>query len=342
MTMLKPRDVEFDLLDRATVEAVVSQYDVGELLRIDSLVIYGDNVLNLLERSQTSRKMALSCDRGRYFLKQVPWYCESRAQRRFSAGLAEYLSSAGIPAPRVLLTTRGEQYAQVDGAWYTLHELLMGETYSFKSGQNLAAAETLAYFHAASAGFIPEPDAPTMSLQAVVASHVELAMRVGSERGDDVSPLAAACSHSLLSVSTSALPRVPVHGDYIPWNLAFDGERNAVRAVYDFDNACMDSRLHDVGESIVAWSCLDYVGSSSELAHQPRTYIETELASAFLRAYDSVLPLSDCERGFLPAFVLGAWWEAVLLSYVKGEQSTEVFAALPVLVESVERWADVL
>jgi len=195
-----------------------------------------------------------------------------------------------------------------------------------------------AHLHAAGRDWGWPDDAPAASLEGIFRSHVQLAASLARERhhGDAwVAPLEAVATAVFRG---HEVPNYPVHGDFIPWNLAFCGV--SVRAIYDFDNAAIDSRLHDLGEALVGWCALDYAGSSAELTRRnPLAWREHE-ATDFLASYERMQPLSAAEREALTQYVVGAWWEALMLAYVKGELGVSVLHALPGLASEVEKWSD--
>jgi Ser/Thr protein kinase RdoA (MazF antagonist) len=112
----------------------------------------------------------------------------------------------------------------------------------------------------------------------------------------------------------------PVHGDFIPWNVAYD-ERGEICAVYDFDNACYGSPLRDLGKALSSFHLLPYTGFTTALrelpAVPPREFPEMD---SLLDAYRRERPLSGRELEQLPDYAVGGFVASVLLSLVRGEQ----------------------
>jgi homoserine kinase type II len=88
------------------------------------------------------------------------------------------------------------------------------------------------------------------------------------------------------------VPRGLVHGDVFPENTLFTGDR--LRAIIDFEEACTDCLLFDVGMTIHGFC-------------YKQERMQPELLESFLRAYEAVRPLSAKERELLPYY---ARWSA--------------------------------
>jgi homoserine kinase type II len=84
------------------------------------------------------------------------------------------------------------------------------------------------------------------------------------------------------------LPRGLIHGDAFPDNTIFQG--NELRAILDWEEACTDTLLIDVGVTINGF-CF------------PGNELDGELLLAFLGGYESVRILTERERKLLPYFI---------------------------------------
>ncbi len=333
----KPIELEFDLFDETLLNTVVANYDVGNLLEANSVVLEGDRIVILGEKTQTSRKMAVETSKGRYFLKQIPWYCDDLQSVAFSHKLTIHLAQAGLPVPRLLTSSSGTTWIEIKGSKFTLTEYIAGNSYQGKTAENQTIAQTLAKIHLAGSQCNFDVQSPHESLPQIVASHINLARQQptctpGVSRILDT--LEAYCQQSL--IIPESLPLFPVHGDFIPWNIAF--HNNEVTAIYDFDNCCMDSRLHDLGEAIVAFFALDYLGQSSQLRKGIRLNLPVKETHAFLQNYQAISRLSNLELKWLPVHVLGAWWESILLSFIRCEQDEHIMQQILGLPGIVSDW----
>ncbi len=326
----KPRDRQYDSLSEDVLRSAVEKFGVGELLAARTLVIEGDRVVILNQKTETSRKYVIDAGTGRYFLKEVPWYCDDEAHRTFSRRMMNHLA-ADLPVPRVLPTRGGDWDVPVDGSTFVLLEYRSGSPYDRSPARWAAAARALAMMHRSSGPMRVDDDAPREDLAGIVSQHIDLAAEVRPPRTQQgVSALAAL--RDLAAGETGQVPTatslVPVHGDFIPWNLAF-GPDGTVTAIHDFDNSCIDSRLHDIGEALSSFFLVPHAGESAILrpiSDDPQ--VPVEAMRGFLRHYHRGAPLAEADRSALRSYVLGAWWESILLSYIRGDQPEESLAIM--------------
>ena len=125
-------------------------------------------------------------------------------------------------------------------------------------------------------------------LAAFAREHPELAANIRRQRYRNL--------RELSRLHYPDLPDRPIHGDFQPWNLLF--REGQLSGVLDFDQCRRDALACDIAPLLVPFQPLDI-----------------RLATAFLRGYESVLPLSDAEWELLPALIRAAllWWLAHLL-----------------------------
>ncbi|MBU2417907.1 MAG: phosphotransferase, partial [Alphaproteobacteria bacterium] len=84
----------------------------------------------------------------------------------------------------------------------------------------------------------------------------------------------------------AGLPRGPIHADYFPDNLLFEG--GAPSGLIDFYFACVDALAYDLAIALSAWG-FDATGAPLPAA-----------LHAFQSGYEAVRPLSAAERAALP------------------------------------------
>ena len=329
----KPRDQCFDLIDEEVIDSALVAYDLRGYRGSRTIIVDGERLKLLSERSETSRKVIIDCGTyGLSFLKQIPWYCDTSDTVRFHHRLTRYLITAGIPVPRIKRTQDDRTWLEAHGGRFVLMEYIDGVPFDGSVGHCATAAHTLSALHRHGESFSIVDSDPRTSLAAIVLSHVMLARKLKScsiEILDEIESFA----HRWFSIE-EPLSVIPVHGDFIPWNLAFG--KDSVTAVYDLDNAAIDTRLHDLGEAIVAFFGLRYVGQSSRLVPQGIQNPDARAVAAFIRTYDAALPLWPKEWRALPFYVLGAWWECLLLSFIRGEQPWSYAPCIADLPKTVE------
>jgi Ser/Thr protein kinase RdoA (MazF antagonist) len=341
----KPVERQFDVLPRSVLAEAIGEYDVGELEHARTLVVEGDRVIILSDKSETSRKYVIDTSRGTYFLKEVPWYCDDPGHRNFSRRLMNHLADAGLPVPRTLRTRAGTWHATVGDSSFVLLEYLPGSPYRHRGDQARSASATLAALHLAAADLDVGDDAPRESLCSIVSEHFDLAGRLWSippGRQAQFDELRVSALSWIGADQEGDDPPTAVHGDYIPWNLGFSPE-GEVMAIHDFDNSCVDSRLHDIGEALSAFFLVPHAGTSAILKPVGVTEPPVELISDFLRCYHIRSALAGDELRRLRGYTIGAWLESVLLSCVRGDQSPavlDVMSAYP--AELMARWPAVI
>ena len=94
------------------------------------------------------------------------------------------------------------------------------------------------------------------------------------------------------------LPKGFIHGDVFPDNTIFNG--NKLLAIIDFEMFCVDNLLFDVGMTINGFCFVD-------------NRLDLKLLRLFLKAYESVRPLSKNEKKYLPDYIL--WTAAGMASW---------------------------
>jgi Ser/Thr protein kinase RdoA (MazF antagonist) len=262
-----------------------------------------------------------------------------------------HLADRGLPVPRVLPAADGRWHISAGDSNFVLLEYRPGAPYGGSTEHIDAAAATLARMHLAAGdgdALDISPDAPRESAAAIVAEHFDLARAIR--------PLSAGAASSFdglreLAASTLATaptgPSVAVHGDFIPWNLAFGsagGSESKVAAVHDFDNACVDTPLHDIGEALASFFLVPHARMTAILRPVPaHPQLPVREIGRFLRRYGEVRPLSEDDLQGLRLVTLANWWESVLLSYIRGDQSEECFPIMTTYPRVLDdAWGEVL
>ncbi len=117
------------------------------------------------------------------------------------------------------------------------------------------------------------------------------------EQAELISAELAFQQHVAASASYGELPRGAIHADLFRDNVMFEGlpGREQLSGFFDFYFAGVDAWLFDIAVCLNDW-CIDQAsGRLDELR-----------AAAFVRAYETVRPLSGAEHRLLPALMRGA------------------------------------
>lgn len=226
----------------------------------------------------------LDTDRGRFVLTLFEGRTDA-ASLPFCLGLTAHAADAGLPCARPLRDDSGEAISRLNGRPAAILEWLPG---AWKRAPSLAdqtaAGALLARLHIAGAEFLltrPNPVGPDArrALFDRCQSGATAADRLLLRRMEpwvDGRP----------SDPSATLPVGPVHADYFPDNLLFEGD--VPSGLIDFYFACTDILAYDLAIALSAW------GFDAEGAALPGAIM------AFQSGYESVRPLSSAERAALP------------------------------------------
>ena len=271
-----------------------------------------------------STTMSLETNRGTLFLKI---YKSTRNQRppdqpdpqriTFTHALQNFLHREGFPVPRLLPNSRGETFSVCDSpletdAVYALSEFIEGSDYDITNLDQLrASGEMLGLLHQQLRQFQShiQPAIPPLETELFIQLKARLARLQPVVAKDSSAPIPIDSWIDEVDLLKSAVDPIHdtqyegdwlIHGDYRAQNLKFDG--NGIRAILDLDTACPASRLYDLGYALVFF---------------PAVYQDSPLTpnqqSIFLRAYESVCPLSEIERERLPTHLRLAFLRGMTL-----------------------------
>ncbi|HEX6544153.1 MAG TPA: phosphotransferase [Ktedonobacterales bacterium] len=248
-----------------------------------------------------------------------------------------YLTAQGLPVPELVARPEDVTYAVVPFVSLTDPQQASGFTYVLENpiyelqrympGRRFvtdgpsediyleAAAQTLAALHNASFAYVGPahewlPERGTLPIAQIYLGHIAEASR------DVALPRSVASALRRLAragmqwtaqaieriESHPALPRLHVHGDYQPHNLAFDGDR--VIALYDFDAMHRDWRVIELAYALLAFTGLRWEDDTAASVSEPalplvERGLDLERARAFLDAYGRISPPQPEEADLL-------------------------------------------
>ena len=247
-------------------------YDLGDLHALEPIA---EGIQNTNYRVETGQ--------GRFVL--TLFYERTDADvLPFCLGLTAHLARRGFPAATPMADRTGRWLGRLNGRDAALVEWKPGDWLRAPDIQAQATAgATLARLHVSGADF---PEQRTNPLGPV-------AWRALAERCDHA---AKGEDWRLLDRVKAALDRLgdpprdlpsgPIHADFFPDNVLFEGER--VSGVIDFYYGCTDALAYDLAIALSAW------GFDAEGEVQPHAI------AAFRRGYESVRPLTRAETEALP------------------------------------------
>ena len=203
----------------------------------------------------------------------------------FCLGLTDHLARRGFPAPRPVPNTDGDWVGTLNGRPAAVIEWLPGAWLRDPFGAEVeAAGAMLARLHLEARDFPVKRVNPVgPSVWRALADRSETAAR-GEDR--EILDGVEATLARLGDPWAEDLPRGPIHADYFPDNILFDG--GEVSGVIDFYFGCTDLLAYDLAIALSAWG---FDGSGVAIPGA---------VDAFRRGYEAVRPLTRTEAAALP------------------------------------------
>jgi homoserine kinase type II len=266
----------FTPVEEADAEPFISRYGLG----LVALTPIAEGVENTNYRLDT--------DRGRFVLTLFENRTDA-ASLPFCLGLTAHAADKGLPAARALTDRDGQAVGELNGRPAAILEWLPGAWKRAPSpADQRQAGALLARLHLAGADFPLERIDPVGPAARRALFERSLTRAAPADRAlvDRLAPwvLTGAADPA------AGLPHGPIHADYFPDNLLFEGD--APSGLIDFYFGCTGAYAYDLAIALSAWG-FDADGLPSPVA-----------LAAFRAGYESVRPLSPAEAAALPA--LGA------------------------------------
>lgn len=258
-------------IDEAT--AFLAGYDLGDVVELTPIA---EGVENTNYRLETANgRFVLTLFEGRTDEASLP----------FCLGLTAHLAARGFPCPTPIEDRSGAWLGRLNGRAAAVIEWKTGAWLRSPSeAEQAAAGAVLARLHQTAAGFEIQRENPVGP-----AMWRRLADRCAAgASGEDrvlLDQVEAALAR-LGDVFGADLPGGPIHADYFPDNILFEGGQ--VSAVIDFYFGCNGVYAYDLAIALSAW------GFDAEGRALPGAI------AAFQRGYESVRPLTEAERSALP------------------------------------------
>lgn len=268
----------FTPVSAAQADDYLMRYPLGALVRLTPIAEGVENTNYRLEAGRGD--FVLTLFEGRTDAASLP----------FCLGLTQHLAGRGFPTPAPVAARDGTVIGRLNGRAAAILEWAPGDWRRQPSDQEqYRAGQVLALLHLDAAdygGRRVNPVGP--SAWAALAARCDSAA-TGADRRmlDQIQRLLPRLAEPW---DDDALPRGPIHADYFPDNVLFDGSE--IGGVIDFYFACVDVLAYDLAIALSAW------GFDAEGRPVPSAL------RAFQKGYESVRPLGPSERQALPG--LGA------------------------------------
>lgn len=203
----------------------------------------------------------------------------------FCLGLTDHLAGRGLPAPRPVRSKDGAWVGTLNGRPAAVIEWLPGAWLRDPSSAEVeAAGAMLARLHLEAGGFPIQRANPVGPAVWRALADRSAAVARGEDR--EILEGVEAALARLGNPWAEDLPRGPIHADYFPDNVLFDGGQ--VSGVIDFYFGCTDLLAYDLAIALSAWG---FDGSGAAISGS---------VDAFRRGYETVRPLTPAEAAALP------------------------------------------
>ncbi|MDY6925003.1 MAG: homoserine kinase [Pseudomonadota bacterium] len=263
----------FTPVGEAEAEPFISRFGLGPL-----------RALTPIAEGVENTNYRLDTDQGRFVLTLFEGRTDETALP-FCLGLTRHAAERGMPCARPLVDEAGKAIGRLNGRPAAILDWLPGVARTEPTPADQAAAGALlARLHLATADY-PGMRANPVGPAARQALFERCDTRaVGADRRllERLAPWVAEGAPDL----AAGLPRGPIHADYFPDNLLFEG--GTPSGLIDFYFACVDTLAYDLAIALSAWG-FDAGGGPLPAA-----------LKAFQSGYESVRPLSAAERAALP------------------------------------------
>lgn len=345
--------IDYYDLDGDVLSIVLNEYGIVDDVSILPILVDGESGSLLDVRSETSRKVVLEVRGVRFFLKQIPWYCDDEARLNWSCHLQTALCQCGLPVPRIIQNRSGNSWVEIRNKKFVLFEYCEGRRYGGTPSDRAAAGRMLAQMHRVS--FTPAQTSWAEDVFELAIAHIDLLEQCLVPRNGTPDAEFADAHHHFRTYALGAfrsrvrtareacvragwdsLATICAHGDYSPWNVLYDitGE---VAGVLDFDNSGPGKRLHDVCEGAVTFGTLAYRQDTTNFSGEVPAASWSPAATEFLDAYESISPLTTIERDCLAWVTQVVLIELMCLGMVRADFRLDDF---PAMLECLD--ADVL
>lgn len=267
----------FTPVDEADVEPFIRRFGLGRL-----------QVLTPIAEGVENTNYRLAVDQGLFVLTLFEGRTDE-ASLPFCLGLTRHAAEHGLPCARALTDENGHAIGRLNDRPAAILNWLPGAPKARPSlAEQAAAGALLARLHLAGADYPAHRDDP-VGPDTRRALFDRCSGRVTGRDRSILKRIAPWVGESAASPAAGLL-RGPIHADYFPDNILFDG--GAVSGLIDFYFACTDALAYDLAIALSAW------GFDKNGAPMPAAL------TAFQAGYEAIRPLTEAERAALPA--LGA------------------------------------
>lgn len=265
-----------------TIAEVMQGYDLGQVLGVESLT-----------QGYANENLKVITEQGVVLYR----ICKQQPLRllEYEVRLMEALKKAGIKTAFPIADKSGTYIQNSDEHFVMLYE--------FKVGTEPELSETVTHQMGEEVGKLSLIQL-TAGLEKKNAVHLDNCQQLISEFGESQNPMPEVFGYFkeqtdyLIENLDATLPRGIVHGDIFPNNTIYNGED--LVAIIDFEEACSDQLMFDVGMTINGFCFVD-------------NELKPNLLRAFLKGYNSHREITEAEWSALPLYM--QWGSHGMLSW---------------------------
>ncbi|MDD4352894.1 MAG: phosphotransferase [Candidatus Nanoarchaeia archaeon] len=294
----KPKDIFFELIPDKIIEYILIQYDIKNWSIIPFFSL-NKTVMDLNQRTNTSRKVLIRVKNKIFFLKEFPWYCSNKKFIESELNFINFLHNHNFKVVNIMKSLKKEFFSSFNKKYYFLSNFIEGESWTKSVQESKNAGIFLGKFHKLSYKY--KKNCISFKTENVFDSAekmLNLAANYFSNKfkNNKYFKEYLIFSQNILLINKNKVIKkgyfnltLPIHGDYNPFNLIFSKKKDII-ALIDFDNFCFDNPVHDIAEGLIRFSYLKFGKLTSNYEDIPNEY-NKEHAVSFINSYKKFNPL---------------------------------------------------
>ena len=273
-----------------------------------------------LIQTDTSEKYTVSFQNiCRYFLKQIPDYASEPKRLQDVNELIITLKENNVPVVSPLIY-QDECYVKYEGKIWQAFSYQEGNTFPNTRQAKRNTYHFLAQFHSGSkVHFCTKvPNYSSMKTPLIFTQILEdmyHPKEIQSALDVLINEVEKFCHKAKNDSLLLDLEYIWIHGDFSPNNIIYNNDQPIL--LLDFDNAHINTRVHDIAELYLTSSVFSYKENSTNFSCQIPTIENMKDISEPLILYGSELQLA--ERKVFPTFVKLVYAELIFLGFIRGD-----------------------
>ncbi|MCP4020241.1 MAG: homoserine kinase [Desulfobacteraceae bacterium] len=253
-------------------KGIIKYYDVGSFICLEPLAAGYANI-----------SFKLLTGKGQFLYRIMKQ--QSRIQNEFEMALLQKLKSQGFPTAYPIQRKDGGFFNESALGDIILYEFLKGKAPKVSLNACKEMGKAIATINCLEGNdFLTKQNAISIENCRILIAEFEGA----PFQYPDIFTFFKSEIRFLHKPLSQTVPKGFVHGDAFPENTLFDGQR--LIGIIDFEEACTDALLFDLGVTINAFCILD-------------NHLDKDLLHIFIGAYQSVRALTDIEFDLLKYYI---------------------------------------